>query len=180
MKDFFSIVYKAFIVASLISFIISLFSSGNVSYGSSITGYSVLTLGIMMILLNLIQNILKITEGQSMFKIIYEVFITSGPLLLLLMIIGFMLYLIINYQSIIIAGHISSSYYSFTNITIVLLLLQVYIIYLNLDNQKIQGRINKVTSGLLYLLGILTSVCSLIIFTILKYFTTDGFRLKKF
>jgi len=179
MKDFFSIVYKAFIVASVISFIISLFSSGQVSYGSSITGYSILTLGIMMILLIIIQNILKITEDQSIFKIISEIFISSGPLLLLLTIIGFMLYLIIYYKSVIISGHVSSSYYSFTNITIILLLLQVYIIYSNIDNQKIHGRLNKISSGLLYLLGILASTCSIIIYTILKYFTTDGFTNKK-
>ena len=158
----------------------SLFSSGNISYGSLITGYSILILGIIMILLNFIQNILKITQGQSIFKILYEVFITSGPLLFLLMIIGFILYLIIYYQSIITSENISSSYYSFTNIVIVLIMLQVYIIYLNLDNQNIHGKINKVTSGLLYLLGILTSISSLIIFTILKYFTTDGFTNSKY
>jgi hypothetical protein len=178
MKDFFSIVYKAFIVASVISFVISLFSSGEVSYGSSITGYSVLTLGIMMILIIIIQNILKITEGQSIIKIILEVFISCGPLLLLLGITGFMLYLIINYKSLIISGHVSSNYYSFTNITIILLLLQVYIIYSNIDSQKNQGRLNKVTSCLLYLLAILTTTCSIVIFTILKYFTTDGFTSK--
>lgn len=175
MKEIYFVVYKAFIVASIISFIISLFSSGNVSYGSSISGYSTLILGIMMILLNFIQNILKITAGQSMFRIIYDVFYVSGPFLFLLMIIGFMLYIIINYQTIIISGNISNNYYLFTNIVTVLIMLQVYVIYLNIDNLNTQGKINKVTSGLLYLLVILTSISSIIVFTILKYFTTDGF-----
>jgi hypothetical protein len=31
---------------------------------------------------------------------------------------------------------------------------------------------------MLYLLAILTSACSLVIFSILKYFTTDGFKMK--
>jgi hypothetical protein len=129
----------------------------------------------MMILLNFIQNILKITAGQSMFRIIYDVFYVSGPFLFLLMIIGFMLYIIINYQTIIISGNISNNYYLFTNIVTVLIMLQVYVIYLNIDNLNTQGKINKVTSGLLYLLVILTSISSIIVFTILKYFTTDGF-----
>jgi hypothetical protein len=171
MKDFYAIIYKAFIITSIVSFIISLFSSGTVSIGSSITGYSLLILGIMMILINSFQKILTIPENTTLLKILYEVFMTTGPLLLLLLIIGFMLYLIINYKSIIETGHVSSGYNSFSTLIIILMLLQTYIIYLSIDN----GKINKVTTGLMYLLSILTSICALIVFTILKYFTTDGF-----
>jgi hypothetical protein len=65
MKDWYSSIYKAFIVASVISFLISFFSSGTVSLNASIAGYSTLILGIMMILIILFQGILKVNSNQS-------------------------------------------------------------------------------------------------------------------
>jgi hypothetical protein len=95
----------------------------------------------------------------------------------MLAIIGFILYLIIFYKQPITEGHVSKSYYTFSNINIILLLLQIYLVYLNIDTDKFEttGKISKVTSSLLYLLGVLTGICSIILFTILKYFRTDGF-----
>ena len=63
MKDWYSSIYKAFIMASVIAFLISFFSSGEVSLGASLAGYSVLILGIMMILIILFQNILKVNQN---------------------------------------------------------------------------------------------------------------------
>ena len=178
MKDWYSSIYKAFIMASVISFIISFFSSGEVSLGASLAGYSVLILGIMMILIILFQNILKNNPNQSLFQIIYSIFITTGPFILILAVIGFILYLIISYKNLIIDEHVSKSYYTFSNIAIVLLLLQLYIVYTNISTERFEstGKISKLTSSLVYLLGVLTSMCSLILYTILKYYTTDGFK----
>ena len=177
MKDWYSGIYKAFIIASVISFIISFFSSGQTSLGSMLAGYSLLILGIMMILLILFNKILEFTQGQHLFQIIYAIFSFAGPFILMLGVIGFILYLIIFYKTPIIEGHVSNSYYSFSNISIILMLLQIYLIYLNLNTSTFEttGKISKVTSSLLYLLGVLTAICSLILFTILKYFRTDGF-----
>jgi uncharacterized membrane protein len=78
----------------------------------------------------------------------------------------------------IIDEHVSKSYYTFSNIAIVLLLLQLYIVYTNISTERFEstGKISKLTSSLVYLLGVLTSMCSLILYTILKYYTTDGFK----
>jgi len=56
-------------------------------------------------------------------------------------------------------------------------LLQIYIVFTNINTDKFEttGKISKVTSSLIYLLGVLTVMSSLIIFTVLKYFRTDGF-----
>jgi hypothetical protein len=93
-------------------------------------------------------------------------------------VIGFILYLIINYKTIIIANNVSPSYYTFSNIAIMLFLIQIYFVYTNIDNDKFTttGKMSKVTSSLIYLLGVLTLTCSLILFTVLKYYTTDGFK----
>ena len=58
-----------------------------------------------------------------------------------------------------------------------LLLLQVYLVYTNINTDTFEssGKIPKVTSSLVYLLGVLTGICSIILSTILKYYSTDGF-----
>lgn len=93
-------------------------------------------------------------------------------------IIGFILYLLINYYNKIKSGQISSNYNSFNNIIIMLILLQVYLVYKNIDNEtfEMSGKISKITSSMIYLLGVLTMICSINLYIILKYFTTDGFK----
>jgi hypothetical protein len=177
MKDWYSGIYKGFIISAIISFIIGFFSEGNVSLGSYIAGYSVLILGIMMILLILFNSIMKITEGQSSIQILYTILLTTGPFILMLGVIAFILYLMINYKSIILDKHVSSEYNSFSNITVILILIQLYIVYTNISSDSFEssGKMSKVASSMVYLLGILSAISSIILFTILKYFTTDGF-----
>lgn len=177
MSDWYSSIYKSFIMTSIITFIISFFSTGNISFGSSLAGYSILILGIMMILIILFQNILKSNQDQKLLYLIYLLLINTCPFLLILGVIGFILYLIIYYKKIIIDNHVSKSYYTFSNMNIVLLLIQLYIVYTNVSTKSFEssGKLSKVTTSIITLLGILTLMSSLILFTILKYYTTDGF-----
>ena len=177
MKDWYSSIYKAFIISAIISFVIGFFFEGKVSLGSYITGYSVLILGIMMILLILFNSIMKITEGQSIFQILYTILLTAGPFLLMLGVIAFILYLMITYKSIILEGHVANGYHSFSNINIILILIQLYIVYTNISSDSFEktGKMSKVTSSVVYLLGVLSTITSIILYTILRYFTTDGF-----
>ena len=180
MKDWYSGIYKAFIISAIVSFIIGFFSQGKVSLGSYIAGYSVLILGIMMILLILFNSIMKITEGQSILQILYTILLTAGPFLLMLGVIAFVLYLMITYKSIILQDHVANGYHSFSNINIILILIQLYIVYTNISSDSFEktGKMSKVTSSIVYLLGVLSAISSIILFTILRYFTTDGFTSK--
>jgi hypothetical protein len=172
-------VYKALIIASVVSFLISFFSTGNMSYNSLISGYSTLTLGIMLILTILISKILEITKNDPVSQMFITILVSLGPFLLMLAVIGFILYLIIFYKTPILENHVSQSYYTFSNITIILLLIQIYIVYKNINTKEfdISGKISKVTSSLIYLIGVLTSFSAMIIYIILKYFRTDGFQM---
>ena len=178
MIDLYSVIYKGLIITGVIAFIIGFFSNGNVSIDAYISGYSVLILGIMMILTILLNNILKITQGQTLFQIIYTILLSTGPFILMLGVIGFILYLMITYKTNIVENHVSPSYYSFSNITAMLLFIQLYIVYTSISTPKFEetGKIPKVSSNIVYLLGILSGISSIIIYTILKYFRTDGFR----
>jgi hypothetical protein len=178
MANWYSSVYKACILASLVSFIIGFFTQDKISLGAYIAGYSVLTFGIMMILIVLFNSIFKTSGNISTSQILYSILMTSGPFLLILGVIGFVLYLLITYYNIIVEGNVSSSYNSFSNIIVMLLLLQVYLVYTNIDNESFEssGKISKVTSSIMYLLGVLTTICSINLYIILKYYTTDGFQ----
>ena len=92
-------------------------------------------------------------------------------------VIAFTLYLMIKYKPIIIDNHVSSNYNSFSNINIILIIIQLYIVYTNITSDSFEktGKISKVTSSMVYLLGVLSGISSIILYTILKYFTTDGF-----
>lgn len=130
-----------------------------------------------MILIVLFKNVLRVTENSSELQILYSILMTSGPFILILAVISFVLFLLINYQDKIIAGQVAPSYNSFSNIIFMLLLVQVYLVYTNINTDTFEssGKIPKVTSSLVYLLGVLTGICSIILSTILKYYSTDGF-----
>lgn len=177
MADWFSNVYKGFILSSVISFIIGMSTQGTASLGAYIAGYSVLTLGIMMILLMIFNKTTTSTQDQTSFQMILTILMTSGPFILMLGYISFILYLIITYQDNINSGNVSPSYYSFSNIGLMLLLIQLYFVYTNITTNKFQssGQLSKVTNSILLLISVLTFICGIILFTILRYFTTDGF-----
>jgi hypothetical protein len=175
MAVWYSSVYNGLIFSSIVSFLLAYFTEKEVSLLAYIIGYSLLSLAIMMILIILISN-LK-TDGLTTLQTLYNILLTCGPFILMLFVIVFIIYLMGSYSKIIIDQHISNNYYSFSNILISLLLLQIYVVYTNISTEKFEktGKISKVTSSIICLLGILTFICSVIIFTILKYFTTDGF-----
>lgn len=175
MNNFYASIYKAFIYAGLIAFIIGFFTDSKTSLGAYIAGYSVLILAILMILVILFSNIIK--SGQNNSSVIYSIIFTSGPFLLILGIISFVLYLLINYKNNIIDGKVSPSYSSFSNIIILLLFLQFYMIYTNTNSENFEatGKLPKVQVSIIYLISVITSICSIILYTILKYYSTDGF-----
>lgn len=177
MGSLYASVYKGFIISSVISFLIYFFASGNTSFGALIAGYSVLSLGIMLILILLINSISKISE-QSTIQMISSSFLVSFPFLLLLAILGLMLYLIISNKTRIIEGRVSDIFYSFNNIIVILILSQVYLIYKNIDTEIFEktNRISKIAASMSNLISVLAGICSLIVFVVLTYYKTDGFQ----
>lgn len=178
--SWYSGIYKAFIYASVILFIIYFFTSGSSSYYSLITGLSTFILGISMIIILIMNSIIAINASNNKFSSfsfnnIGTLLYKTGPLFLILGLIGFLLYLCFQYKSPILSGHVSSGYYTFMNISICLMLSQLYLI-LSSPQTTDKIHIHKITAGILYLINLITLVCALTINSILKYFTTDGFH----
>lgn len=161
MKGWYSSVFKGFMIASVVSFIISFATSGKTSYGAELSGYSMNVLAIFLILLILFQK---------------KSFTTSGCFVLLLAVIGFIMYSIIMYKDNIINGHVAPYLKTYTSISTILIMIQTYIIYSSIFNDTFDKTsvISTVNIYLLCLLSVFTLACALIIFVILKYYTTDG------
>jgi len=177
MKEWYSTIYKACIIAAVISFMIGIFTQSQTSLGAYISGYSILIFGIMMILIILIYNGLSGNQSASSLQSLFSIMLTAGPFILILGVIAFVLYLLINYRNNIINGDVAPGYSSFNSIITMLIFVQLYLVYTNIVSDKFQttGKMSPVTSSVIYLLGVVTAICSIILYTILKYFTTDGF-----
>ena len=68
MNNWYSLVYKALIYASVILFLISFGTTGNTTIGAVISGYSALTLSILMILIMLLNSVLNTTANHRINK----------------------------------------------------------------------------------------------------------------
>ena len=166
MDDYLPQIYQSLMLSGSIAFIIGFFTNGKASFGSILAGYCLLILCVSLIITIILGS------KNEMFNNI----LSASPFFLLLGLIGFLMYLSISNMSAIIANRVSPSYNGFVNITLILLLIQVYIVYQNVTSPIFikTGKISSLTTSLIYLFGLLTTITSLILFTILNYFKTDG------
>jgi hypothetical protein len=167
--------WKSTIIAAVITFIIGMFTTGVNSLNASIAGYSLLIITIMGILIQLIRKPIANQEGVSTLKMIWDILVLTGPFFIILSIIGLMLYLFISNKNPIINNEVSQSFYTFSNITLFLILVIIYFIY----NQAMgdnTGKIGNLPNNVLFLLSLITVISTLIVYVILTYYTTDGFQ----
>ena len=178
MPSWYTIIYTSLIFVSIVLYIVSFLTTGTAKFASSITAYSTIAAGILMILGYSLSNVSKISQSTNTsnweyFKLVIS---NTGPFILLLGIIGYSLYLLITYQNIITQNKVATEYTTFSSISVILMLVEIYIFY-NGMNSKIftnTGKMSKVTYSIMYLVAVLNLVSVLISGTILKYFTTDG------
>lgn len=175
MNTWYSGLYKAFLYSSMIAFIIGFATDSKTSFAAYISGYSVLVLAISIMLIELFSPLMS---NHAATISVYSIFMATGPLMLMLGMIGFILYMLITHKTNIIEGHVSSGYNSFNTVLVMLMACQLYLLYTNISTEqyKTTKKISQVTMSILYLLVLLTGICSSILYVILKYYTTDGFQ----
>ena len=161
MEDWYLSVCKALLIVGKISFIISFGTSGETSYGAELSGYSSITLAIMLILLMLF----KYKNPMAILAFLW-----------LLAIIGFILFSVLTHKNQIINGHVPTYYSTFIEVSMILIIIQTLVIYSSVFTTKFKdnGIISPINIYSSYLLTSLTMMCSIIIYIMLKYYTTDG------
>lgn len=177
LKNWYKSTYNALLIVSVILFLIAFGTTGDVNIGSTISAYSLLILSIFMILVLVVNtSLLGETNDVSGFQSIMDVLRSAGPLFLILGVIGFVLYLLIYYKNDILGNRVSNSFYTFSNITTIILLMQIYLLYTNMNvKEGFKGQLSKVVSGCLLIIGLFSLMSAMILYTILRYYTTDGF-----
>jgi hypothetical protein len=172
-------IYKGLIIGGITSFIISYFTSDATSYNSLICGYAIIMIGVLMILTLIISKNLDAQGNNTEMQIFLSLISISGPFLFILMVLGFIFFILSVYKTHILGGQVSSSYNTFSNITLLLIMIQIYIIYTNIDNPifKNSGNLSSTSKNVLYLIGVSTLFTTGTMYIILKYFTTDGFQM---
>jgi hypothetical protein len=172
-------IYKGLIIGGITSFIISYFTTATTSYNSLMSGYAIIIISVLMILTLIIYKNLGAQGSNTQMQIFLSLISISGPFLFILMVLGLIISLLIVYKTHILGGRVSSSYNTFSNITLIMIMIQIYIIYSNMDTPifKNSGNLSSTSKNILYLIGVITLFTSGTTYIILKYFTTDGFQM---
>jgi hypothetical protein len=163
----YSSIYKSLLISSAVAFTIYSVTANEISVNSLIAGYSVLILGISMLVLFIVN---KTKSVISMVMV---------PFIFMFLIISVLLFLLTRHKTRIVNGQVSQSFFNFSNISVFLILIQVYLIYsqISTDEFKKNSVFNRTTSLVITLLSVLTGICAYIIYIVLVYYTTDGFTL---
>ena len=169
-----SVVYNSFIIIGFIFSIISLFISGPSGSILTITGYSCMASGLILIIGYLISNIKA--NNLSFLDVLNIVRVNIGPFITIAGILGYMLYLTISYKNKLELGHVSNSFAVFNTISILLICLQVSILYFAMaqPSYKNSGIIPLMYSSFIYLLSVINIIFAITLGSVLKYFSVDG------
>jgi len=173
--EVFKIIYSGLIFVGTILSIIALSINSTSNANISISSYTFISSGIILIIGFLITKILNRPDPNRT-SFFFTFFTNVGPFLLLIGILAFTLYLIITFKDKINSGHVSNGYALFSKLTIAFILMQLYITYngMQSSNFKETGTLSKMYSSFAYLVGVINVCIVLILASILKYFSTDG------
>jgi hypothetical protein len=172
----YSSVYKGFIAATILTFVIGMGSTGGTSISCFQVGYFIFLIAILMILINVFNKILEPNSTKSGFTI----FLNVSPFILICVIVSFLVYFNMKYYDIIVENKVSNGYYIFSNVALILLMIQLFVIYSSVSDERFDTNgMSNTTSSIILLLGVLTGISANIIYQILHYFTTDGFSVIK-
>jgi len=174
IMNVYSIVYFSLIIVGLILAFVSMMLKNESIIPVTITSYSCLTVGVLLVMSSLLY---KKRDSMSWGKLFTFFRVNLGPFLVILAVIGYLLYLTIYYKNLISSGNLSGSYYTFNQISLLLICIQVGILYNAMKKPIFEstGSIPLTHSAFLYLLGTINMFFALTMGVILKYFTTDGF-----
>jgi hypothetical protein len=177
MTSLYSYFYIAFVILSFISFFISFNTTGYSHFTSLLIGGISLIIALTLIIIMLFTHIYNTSQGVSFFQIISNIFAISGPFLLMFAVIGFFIYLTIFFKDTIENGVFSNNsndFNIFSNVFILLVLLQTIITYPQINKLESNGKLSNITYYFMYLIGLLCTICVFNIYNISTYFKTDG------
>jgi hypothetical protein len=174
ISEYYKSLYKGIIITSIVVLAIGFATNGETSIRCYQSGYFAFGLSILLILIPILNKLLS-KDGPK--KGVSAMMLQTGPFMIIIAVVGFLLYFSFKYQDIIVDNRVPQGYFIFSNIATLLLIIQLFVVYscITSDDFDKEG-MSSVNSSVVLLLAVLTAICTNIIRTILKYFTTDGFE----
>lgn len=130
-------------------------------------GYCFIIIGLSLISSYLINSISNVSQF----------FYTAGPFVMIISTILYLVYLLGKYFNRITSGNVSSGYYTFSNISLALIIIQLVVFY-NATTAKSfnteSPTLSKLNSMIIYLIGTINVISVITLGTILTYYITDG------
>jgi hypothetical protein len=159
-------IYYSLIITGILIIIITTGLSSIIGY---IVGYSFICAGFLLLLGYLS---FKLNGNSNFFSVLTNI----GPIIAIVGILAYYISILGIYKTRITDGNIVSGYYSFSNLFLILILIQSYVFYKALQDKQFKqtNAMDKVSSMVLYLLSVISILVVISIHIILAYFTTDG------
>lgn len=169
-NDWFSVIYSSLSFIGFILLIIALVTS---STQTSIAGYTILVVSVLLITTFLYNQIATTARGLSF---LLTVLSNLGPFVLILGILIFSLYLTVTYMNEIQQQNISNQYYTFSGLSTIFILVQILFIVYGMQTPQFQQRklLPGIYTNLSYLFGVVNVYLLVTVQTILKNYVTDG------
>lgn len=169
--DIATIIYKSLIIVGIIIILATIGSASSVNLKGTILGYWFIGIGILILIATTMKIVINAGASSNI-----NILNILGPFLLILGAIGYTMYLLIIHFNRISDGNISSGYVNFSNVSLMLMMIQLYIFYLGTNTKEYQDKksFSKIYSSLLYLIGFLNIIAVVTVGIVLTYFTTDG------
>jgi len=146
--------------------------AGNTSYMSVVASYSLLIVGTSLLFGYTLHNLYNINKNglnekkESLVKIL---FLYVVPFILMVLNLGYLLYLITVNKSIVTSGNLNNDYSIFSKIFIILTIIQTSMLYYSINTSKNGKIINPVYNSLI----VLISVINFYIIRIIKIVIVD-------
>jgi hypothetical protein len=170
ITNWYSVIYNAFLFVGVVIVTITLFISSSSALTGTMFGYTFIAVGLFLFLGYLMKNMSSAKAG------LLSILITLAPFILLLGILFYMVYLISAHFDRIASEQVSPSYYLFSKLFAIMLVVQLAIILHGTETQQFKQTrtLGKVTNLMLFLTELINGVIAIVIGIILKYFSTDG------
>lgn len=181
MKGWFSSMCRSFILTALLCFTIGIFGNQEISTNAYIAGYSVTILAVLLLLTNffsiMIRDIDKSSSYSFITNILYNLFMSAGPIVFMLTIVALVLYNTFKYRTNISNDNVGTAYTWYSESIVLLVILQLVVIFVAVNDDRFEntGTVSTLSGSMLYLFSVLSLMSYTTLNSILNYFTTDGF-----
>lgn len=174
-----AIIYSAFLFLGLLFTIISAFLPSKTVSIVNILAYSCLIAGVLLIVGQMMIQLRQTVSGNStlsFWELSNIMKNNVGPFVCVLGVLGFLLYMNIQFKDKIASGHLPDDYYLFNNLNIFVILAEAVIFFTGMQQTQGSDTLYLPLSygTFLYFLFLVNVNMALIQYNILRYFTTDG------